>query len=53
MREALVRAHEYGMAVSLRGSGYVVAQQPRAGAPVSDVREMRLELRPERVALLQ
>ena len=49
MREALSRAHEGGLVVSARGSGYVVAQQPTPGSPLGD-RRLALEFRPDRTA---
>jgi cell division protein FtsI (penicillin-binding protein 3) len=50
MREALVRAREEGFAVALHGSGYVVAQEPRAGTALATERRLALEFRPDRDA---
>jgi cell division protein FtsI (penicillin-binding protein 3) len=50
MREALARAVEAGFAVVLHGSGYVIAQEPRPGAPLASERRLALEFRPERDA---
>ena len=44
LRRALRRARELGIAVELRGSGIVVAQEPPAGTPLSgDVVRLELE----------
>jgi cell division protein FtsI (penicillin-binding protein 3) len=48
MREALVRAHAEGFAVTPRGSGWVVGQDPRPGTPIGDDRRLALQLRPDR-----
>ena len=51
MREAMVRAHEVGFDVRLHGSGWVVGQEPRPGAPRPDDRRLALEFRSERAAV--
>jgi hypothetical protein len=48
MREALARAQARGFDVSLRGSGYVVTQEPHAGTPLGDERRLALEFRSDR-----
>jgi len=48
MREALARARDAGLDVRLRGSGYVVAQDPRPGSPRADDGRLALEFRPDR-----
>jgi cell division protein FtsI (penicillin-binding protein 3) len=48
MREALARARARGFDVSLRGSGYVVTQEPHAGTPLGDERRLALEFRSDR-----
>ncbi len=50
MREAVARARDGGFTVSLRGSGYVVAQDPRPGRPLADDRRLALELSADRDA---
>jgi cell division protein FtsI (penicillin-binding protein 3) len=50
MREAMARAHDEGFDVRQSGSGWVVGQDPRPGAPRSDDRRLALELRPDRGA---
>jgi len=52
MREASTRAHDGGFAVTLRGSGYVVAQEPRAGSPLADERRLALQFHPDRATAL-
>jgi len=42
MREALVRAHRAGWETRIEGSGFVVAQDPAAGADTGAGRELRL-----------
>jgi cell division protein FtsI (penicillin-binding protein 3) len=47
LREALARTRELGLSVEVRGSGYVVQQQPPPGAPRLEPGEsLRLELQP-------
>ncbi len=48
MRGAMARAHDAGFAVQLRGSGWVVAQEPRPGTALGDDRRLALEFRPDR-----
>lgn len=43
MRDALVRAHQFGLSPRIKGEGYVVAQDPPAGAPIGS--EVSLEFR--------
>jgi cell division protein FtsI (penicillin-binding protein 3) len=44
LREALARAHAWGWAVELSGTGYVTAQKPRPGAPLGGERRLALRL---------
>jgi len=46
LREALARAQEGGWAVEVTGTGYVQAQTPPPGAPLSDERRLALRLVP-------
>jgi hypothetical protein len=46
LREALARAQEGGWAVEVTGTGYVQAQAPPPGAPLSTDRRLALRLVP-------
>jgi len=46
LREALARAQEGGWAVEVTGTGYVQAQAPPPGAPMSGERRLALRLVP-------
>jgi cell division protein FtsI (penicillin-binding protein 3) len=44
LREALLRAQQVGLAVELRGSGWVTQQEPAPGSPLAADRRLALEL---------
>jgi hypothetical protein len=47
LRDAIVRARGQDLALDVRGSGWIVAQDPPAGSPLDGTRMLHIDLAPD------